>query len=492
MLERLGYHSGMERRAKIVATLGPASQDAGTLDRLVAAGMNVARLNFSHGTHAEYGALIQRVRACAERAGVPICIMQDLQGPKIRVGDLPSGSMELKIGDKVALTTSRSGTNGQGGIDSIPVDFAELPRFLRKGGRILLDDGNLELETTAVKKDAVQARVIVGGLLKSHKGINLPGAEIDIPGLTQKDEEDLAKGLEFGVDMVAISFVRRAEDVARVRQAISNRAPNRLDTPVIAKLERAEALENLHEILEVADGVMVARGDLGVELPPETVPIAQKQIIDAANQQGKLVITATQMLDSMILNPRPTRAEASDVANAIFDGTDAVMLSGETAVGKYPVETVTMMDAIVREAESHIRQWGHWKGSSSSALRDDAVSITRAARELAQDVNVAAITVFTSSGRTARLMSKAFPRVPILGLTPEPRTYNRMALYWGVYPILVNLSHTVDEMLASIEVTSMSMAALKPGQQVVVISGYPIGAMRPPNLVMLHTIGQQA
>lgn len=475
-----------------MATLGPASQDAGTLDRLIAAGMNVARLNFSHGTHAEYGALIQRVRAAAERAGVPICIMQDLQGPKIRVGDLPAGSVDLKIGDKVTLTTKRAGDNGQTADGSIPVDFAELPRFVRKGGRILLDDGNLELETTAVKKDAVHATVIVGGILKSHKGINIPGAEIDIPGLTHKDEEDLAKGLELGVDMVAISFVRKAEDVARVRQAISNRAPSRLDTPIIAKLERAEALENLSEILEVADGVMVARGDLGVELPPESVPIAQKQIIDAANQQGKLVITATQMLDSMILNPRPTRAEASDVANAIFDGTDAVMLSGETAVGRYPVETVKMMDAIVREAESHIRQWGHWKGSSSSGERDDALSITRAAKELAQDVNVAAITVFTSSGRTARLMSKAFPRVPILGLTPEARTYNRMALYWGVYPILVDLSHTVDEMLASIEVTTMNMAALKPGQQVVVISGYPVGAMRPPNLVMLYTVGQQA
>lgn len=474
----------MERRAKIVATLGPASQDAGTIDRLIAAGMNVARLNFSHGTHAEYGALIERVRSAALRAGAPICILQDLQGPKIRVGNLPTGSVELKGGESITLTTN--------GVAGIPVDFAELPRFVSKGGRILLDDGNLELEATQVKKDSVQATVIVGGILKSHKGINLPGAGIDIPGLTHKDEADLAKGLELGVDMVAISFVRKAEDVARVRQAISKHAPSRLDTPVIAKLERAEAIENLNEILEAADGVMVARGDLGVELPPEAVPIAQKQIIDAANQQGKLVITATQMLDSMILNPRPTRAEASDVANAIFDGTDAVMLSGETAVGKYPVETVKMMDAIVREAENHIREWGHWKGSGGAGLRDDAISITRAARELAQDVNVAAITVFTSSGRTARLMSKAFPRVPILGLTPEQHTYNRMALYWGVYPLLVNLSHTIEEMLASIELTSMSMTEMKPGQQVVVISGYPIGAMRPPNLVMLYTVGQHS
>jgi len=474
----------IERRAKIVATLGPASQDAATLKRLIAAGMNVARLNFSHGNHQEYAELITRVRASANEAHTPVCVMQDLQGPKIRVGSLPPSGLTLTRGDSVTLTTDNANGNG------IPVDFAELPRFVRKGARILLDDGRLELEATAVKKDSVQANVLIGGLLKSHKGINLPGAEIDVPGLTAKDEADLAKGLEFGVDMVAISFVRNAEDVARVRQEISRHASDRLDTPIIAKLERAEALENLNEILDVADGVMVARGDLGVELPPEMVPIAQKQIIDAANRQGKLVITATQMLDSMILNPRPTRAEASDVANAIFDGTDAVMLSGETAVGKYPVESVAMMDAIVEEAESHLKQWGHWKGSGDATLRDDAISITRAAKELAQDVNVAAITVFTQSGRTARLMSKAFPRVPIFGLTPEGRTYNRMALYWGVYPMLVNLSSHVDEMLASIEANTLKMTTLKPGQQVVVISGYPIGAMRPPNLVMLYTLGQ--
>ncbi len=477
----------MERRAKIVATLGPASQDAGTIDRLIAAGMNVTRLNFSHGTHAEYAELIQRIRSAAERAGKAICILQDLQGPKIRVGELPKEGVPLTPGQTVVLATHHAAPND----NHIPVDFPELPRFIQVGGIILLDDGNLELKATKIDTHTVETEVIVGGVLKSHKGMNLPGTSIDIPGLTAKDEQDLAKGLELGVDIIAISFVRNAADVARARQAIANLAPDKLDTPIIAKLERAEALENLHEIIEVADGVMVARGDLGVELPPEMVPIAQKQIIDAANQQRKLVITATQMLDSMIHNPRPTRAEASDVANAIFDGTDAVMLSGETAVGKYPVETVTMMDAIVRQAENHIRQWGHWKGSNLGALRDDAISITRAANELAQDVNVAAITVFTSSGRTARLMSKAFPRVPILGLTPEPRSYNRMALYWGVMPIMVDLSSTVDEMLESIEGTVMRAASLKPGQQVVLTSGYPIGAMRPPNLVMIYTLGQR-
>jgi pyruvate kinase len=474
----------MDRRAKIVATLGPASQSDMMLERLIDAGMDVARLNFSHGTHEEYKDLIKRVRAAAERANSPLCILQDLQGPKIRVGNLPASGYPLTRGETVTLSPHPE--NGA----SIPVDFPEMPRFVRRGGRILLDDGNLELEATSVTKDAIEATVVTGGLLKSHKGINLPGAELDIPGFTAKDEADLAKGLEFGVDMVAISFVRNAGDVLRVRQAISKHAPDRLDTPIIAKLERGEALENLHEIVDVAEGVMVARGDLGVELPPEAVPIAQKQIIDVANRQGKLVITATQMLDSMILNPRPTRAEASDVANAIFDGTDAVMLSGETAMGKYPVEAVAMMDAIVGEAESHLKQWGHWKGTSTSSAHDDAISITRAARELAHDVNVAAVTVITQSGRTARLMSKSFPRVPILAFTPEPRTYNRMALYSGVFPIQVPLFSNIDEMLANLEAKALSTGWVKPGQQVVVISGYPIGAMRPPNLAMLYTIGQ--
>lgn len=475
----------MERRAKIVATLGPASQDEETLKKLLAAGMNVARLNYSHGSSKSYAELIQRLRAVAARHETPLCVLQDLQGPKIRVGSLPQGGIFLDVGEEVTLTTEPD-AKGEG----IPVDFAELPQFVNKGGRILLDDGNLELEALEVKEHSVRARVVIGGQLKSQKGINLPGADLDIPGFTAKDERDLVEGLKQGVDMVAISFVRTAEDVHTARRAISKHAPDRMDTPIIAKLERAEALNNLAEIIEAADGVMVARGDLGVEMPPESVPIAQKQIIDTANREGKLVITATQMLDSMIHNPRPTRAEASDVANAIFDGTDAVMLSGETAIGSYPVESVTMMDAIIREAESHSKQWGHWKGSTGSATREDAISMTLAAREMAHDLSVAAITVFTQSGRTARLMSKTFPRVPIFGFTPEERTYNRMAMYWGVFPYLVNLSNTIEDMLASLEATTLAKTPVKPGQQVVVISGFPVGALRPPNMAMLYTIGQ--
>jgi pyruvate kinase len=334
--------------------------------------------------------------------------------------------------------------------------------------------------------------VIVGGILKSNKGINLPGSHLSIPGFTEKDEKDLRFGLTQGVDLIAISFVRSEQDVARVRQEITNFSPDHSQTPIIAKLERPEALNNLQEIIEAADGVMVARGDLGVEMPPEKVPIAQKQIIDAANRQGKIVITATQMLDSMIEKPRPSRAEASDVANAILDGTDAVMLSAETASGKYPIETLQMMNAIIIEAEKHHHEWGHWKGAAISSTGDDATSITRAARELAHDLNVAAIAVFTQTGRTAALMSKAFPRVPILAFTPVETTYRRMAIYWGVFPYLVPSADTMEEMLSHVDNAMIASTPLKSGQQVVVITGFPIGEMRPPNLALLYTIGQRS
>ena len=291
------------------------------------------------------------------------------------------------------------------------------------------------------------------------------------------------------MDAVAVSFVRQAADIARVRQAIAQMAPNKVNLPIIAKLERPEALENLHAIVHAADGVMVARGDLGVELPPQRVPIAQKEIIATANHHAKLVITATQMLDSMIHAPRPTRAEASDVANAVFDGTDAVMLSGETAIGDYPVEAVKMMDAIVREAEGQFAHWGHLAEMETSTTRDDARSLTRAARELAHERDVAAIAVFTQTGRTAVLMSKARPRVPIFAFTPEEGTYRRLSMYWGVIPQQVPFANTVENMLQHVEAALRAATPIEAGQQVVLISGFPVGAMRPPNFALLHTVG---
>lgn len=474
------------KRTKIVATIGPASQDENTLIQLFQVGVDVVRLNFSHGTHEQHANTIRKIRKTAHRLGKPIAIMQDLQGPKIRTGNL-SEPIQISKGDLVILTTAVTPAEGL-----IPIDYPGLHKLLQPGSRILLDDGNLELVVNRVAGKNIETTVSHGGLLKSDKGINLPGTNLDIPGFTAKDEEDLKFGLEQGVDFVAISFVRTAQDVARVRQAIQQFCKTTTNIPIIAKLERPEALENLEEILEIADGLMVARGDLGVELSPELVPIAQKQIIEAANRNRKVVITATQMLDSMIHHPRPTRAEATDVANAIFDGTDAVMLSGETAVGEYPVITVEMMRDIILQSEEHLTDWGRWHGSKVGTHEDDAISITNAAKELAHDLNVAAIVVFTQSGRTALLMSKSNPRVPILGFTPNEDTYRKMALYWGVYPHLTQFSNSFEEMLAHVESAMIASTPIKPGQQVVVISGFPVGAMRLPNLALLYTVGQKS
>ncbi|HVN52812.1 MAG TPA: pyruvate kinase [Anaerolineaceae bacterium] len=482
----------MRRYAKIVATLGPSCQDNTILEKLVKAGLDVARLNFSHGLQSEHAERIATLRKLSDKYRKPIPIMQDLQGPKIRVGQIPDEPIQLTPGQTViiSIVPGEARSHPASPIEPviIPTDFKELPECVKQGMHILLDDGQLEMEVLSVEDGRVKARVILGGPLTSHKGVNLPGAQIPIPGFTEKDREDLAFGLQQSVDMVAISFVRTAEDLVTVRNFIRENAPEKIDIPLVAKLERPEALKNLDEILKVTNGVMVARGDLGVEMPPATVPIAQKTIINAANRAGKFVITATQMLDSMIHNPRPTRAEASDVANAIFDGTDAVMLSGETAAGKYPVESVTMMDAIVREAEDHFSEWGKSEGFIEDNSEDDAVAITRAAKELAHDRNVAAIAVFTITGRTALLMSKARPQVPILGLTPEVKVYQKMGIYWGLIPRMVPFASTFEEMIKTVEDALRRDSIVQVGQQFVLISGYPIGAFRHPNLAMLYTL----
>jgi len=477
----------MERRTKIVATLGPASQDEHTITELIQAGMNVARLNFSHGSYADHAQRIDRVRRISNQLGTPVTILQDLQGPKIRTGEIAGGSVQIYPGQTLILTTQPVIVDQK----QVSVDYPGLPASVKPGSRILLDDGNLELVVTSVTGERMETRVSLGGILKSHKGVNLPGSLLDIPGFTPKDEADLAFGLEQGVDVVAMSFVRSAKDVESVRSAIARLAPEKSWTPVISKLERPEALDNLEEIVKASDGVMVARGDLGVEMLPETVPIAQKEIIEQANCHARVVITATQMLDSMIHSPRPTRAEASDVANAIFDGSDAVMLSGETAAGEYPVQSVNMMHKIICQAEAHLSAWGHWKGACTfESDQDDAYFMTLAARELAHDRNVAAISVFTKSGRTALLMSKTRPRVPILAFTPESETYHRMGLYWGVQPHLVPQADTIEDMLKAVEIAMVTSSSVEPGQQVVLICGFPVKEIRPTNLALLYTVGR--
>jgi len=480
----------MERRAKIVATIGPASQERAMLRQLFLAGMDVARLNFSHGSHEVHRTVFNTLRELAAETGLPITIMQDIQGPKIRIGELLGGKVQLETGQFLTLTTrALTGT-----AEKVSVDFKGLPELVKPGNRILIDDGNLELMVVEPcpggLRDECLTRVTLGGDLKPHKGVNLPGLHLDIPALTEKDESDLAFGLELGVDALAVSFVRRAEDLQLVHRMIERHASRHTPPLVIAKLERPEALDNLEGILQEAEGVMVARGDLGVEMAPEMVPIAQKRIIEQANQRGKVVITATQMLESMIHQPRPTRAEANDVANAIFDGTDAVMLSGETAVGSYPVQAVSMMSAIVVQAEEHMRQWGRWGGNVvADNPDDDTYYITRAATELARDRNVAGLASFTETGRTARLLSKERAGVPIWGCTPNEDTYWRLNIFWGVEPIRMPLVDTIDGLLQSFDQVLQEKHALKTGQQVVLTFGYPIRRQCPTNMAYLHTIG---
>ena len=481
----------MERRAKIVATIGPASQDEAIIEKLIKAGMNVCRVNFSHGTHEDHAKRIASIRRVAAGLGVSVAILQDLQGPKLRVGVLPA-PLQLELDELVSLYCQEDDAPGNNPKE-IPVSFPELFESVHAGDRLLLDDGRLVLVVVSLKGRTILARVVVGGILTSNKGINLPGIRLRIPGFTEKDEVDLAFGLKQGVDAVAISFVRSVQDVIHVRHAIKRLLPGN-DQPrpmLIAKLERPEALDDLENILDAVDGVMVARGDLGVEMPPERVPIMQKRIISAANAKAKLVITATQMLESMIVNPLPTRAEASDVANAIFDGTDAIMLSGETAAGKYPVEAVAIMDRIAREAESHFREWGKSLRKDEDGLGEtDAAAMARAAYAIARDRDVAGIAVFTIHGSTAWLMSKVRAQVPVIAFTTDHNTYQRMSFLWGIQPRMIHFAETLEDMIEHVDNALLESNNFRPGEQVVIICGFPVGALRNPNMALLHTIGE--
>jgi pyruvate kinase len=475
----------MENRAKIIATIGPASSDKATIKKLMQAGMDVARINFSHGSHQEHAQVIKNLREGAQQLNRPVTILQDLSGPKIRTGEMASGPIELVEGKKLILTTE----NHPGTQEMVQVNFAGLPQSVEPGGRILLDDGRLELVVKAVDDNQVTTEVVQGGTLKEHKGVNLPGAHLDIKALTEKDISDLEFGLARDVDVLALSFVRSADDIQALREKIVQIKPEQGSIPIIAKLEHPDAIRNLHEIIQASDGVMVARGDLGIEMPPESVPIEQKHIVSTANKHLSYVIIATQMLDSMISNPRPTRAEASDVANAVLDGSDAVMLSGETAVGKFPVKTVEMMASIIQQSERHSDQWGRLSPDfTKDTTHDDAVAITRAARELAHDRSVAAIAVFTRSGRTARLMSKARPCVPILAFTPEIRTYRYLAMLWGTTPYLIPQAGSIEEMIGHVDKAVIEGTPVTAGQEIVLIAGFPIHKMVPPNLALLHTV----
>jgi pyruvate kinase len=472
-------------RARIIATIGPASNNEETILAMIQAGMDVARLNFSHGTHDDHARSIRIIRQVADRMRRPIAVLQDLQGVKIRTGALRLHQALLREGQSFTLTARDVPGDGQ----EVSFTWAPLPQNVRADDLLLLDDGRIRLRVDRVRDMDIFTRVEQGGTLMPHKGINLPGVRLSVSSLTEKDKQDLEFGLEQDVDAVAISFVRKPEDVAEVREFITRIDPAKAGLPLIAKLERREAVEQLDAILDAADGVMVARGDLGVETSLQDVPIIQKQIIQSANQKSKLVITATQMLESMIVNPQPTRAEASDVANAVFDGSDAVMLSGETAVGAHPVETIRMMSTILLEAEEHLEEWGRWKGYVSVDPKDHPTALAHVAAELAMDRKVAAVAVFTQLGRSARLMSKARPRAPILAFTPNLATYRRLAMFWGVIPSLVPEADSVEKMVAHVETALLESGPIHPGEQVILVSSLPMALHGPPNFLLLHTVG---
>jgi pyruvate kinase len=475
----------MKRRAKIIATIGPATQSQDKLNALMEAGMDAARLNMSHGEHETHRQVFNRIRQMSQERGRPMAILLDLQGPKIRTGQMKEGeSVCLATGSRVALT----GESVLGTAEKIRVSYPFLSQDLSRGDTVLLDDGRLELEVLEVGDDEVLTEVINGGEISSSKGVNFPGVQLSVPSLSSKDLEDLQFGIDLGVDAIALSFVRSGQDILELRDAIEGCGPRCEHIPVIAKLERPEALEYLEEIFDEADGVMIARGDLGVEIPPERLPSLQKRIIQMAITKRRTVITATQMLDSMMHNPRPTRAEATDIANAIFDGSDALMLSGETAIGDYPIQAVRTMERIIVDAESHAADWGIRPMREEFDIHDDAVATTLAARELAHDRGVEAIAVFTRSGRTAKYMSNTRPEVPILAFTPDKDTYHQTSLLWGVESYLVPMSRSVEEMIDHVEDTLVSMGKIPAGRRVVIVASYPVGAMGPTNFTLLHAI----
>jgi pyruvate kinase len=464
-------------RTKIVCTIGPASRSPDSLERLIQAGMDVARLNFSHGTHEEHAAVMEAIRGIAGRLRRPVAILQDLAGIKIRVGGIAGGSARLEPGTTFSLTSRLV----PGDAREVSVSFPDLARSVRPGDALLLSDGGIELRAEEVRGEDIRCIVVSGGELSPHQGISLPHRTVAAPGLTAKDREDLAFGASRGVDYVALSFVRTADDVREARTFLSeHRAPA---IPLIAKIEKHEALSGIDDILAASDGLMVARGDLGIETPLEHVPLLQKMLIEKSNRAGKPVITATQMLLSMVESPRPTRAEVADVANAILDGTDAVMLSEETAAGRHPVEAVATMKRIAEDTESAFpfEQWmRRFEDRSLQSLPD---AVAGAACELAEHIGAAAIIAWTASGATARLVARHRPRRPILALSPRSDTARRLALVWGVLPLVAEEGTDTDVMLARAPAIAMAHGLLRPGEKAVITAGIPMGVSGATNLI---------
>ena len=471
-------------RTKIVCTLGPVSDDEATIRAFVEAGMAVARINFSHGTHDDQARRIELVRRVARDAGRPVAILADLQGPKLRVGLLPAEGVPLVEGETVILAGQPSTT----GVDLIPLPHPEVLRDVQPGDRMLLDDGLLELRVLDSDGERVRAIVVTGGVLTSRKGLSLPHTSLQMPSITDKDRADSIFGVEQQVDYFGLSFVRRSDDVSHLRAWLRELGA---ETPIIAKIEKPEALGCIDEILDVSDGLMVARGDLGVEAPAEVVPIAQKRIIRACNLAGKPVITATQMLDSMMRNPRPTRAEASDVANAILDGSDAIMLSGETAVGRYPVKSVQTMARIAEVTERSMPYADWLQRARHTGSIDVTDAIGHVAGEIAADLKVKAIITSTISGATARRVAMHRPVTCILAPSPSQITCRQLALVWGVQPLLVEQFTNTDTMIATAVEAAKARGLVEDGDLVIITAGVPMGGQGLTNMLKVHRVGEE-
>jgi len=476
------------RRAKIVCTIGPVTSSEKQLEALITAGMDVARLNFSHGDHASHGEVIKRIRKVSKKLKREVSILQDLQGIKIRVGRLKGEKVKLEKG--AGLTILKGDEEGDG--KRIFIDYPWLIDDAKVGDFILLDDGLMKLEVTKKDKNYLGATVIEGGILKEHKGVNLPHMKISAPFFTEKDKKDLEFGITMDVDYVALSFVRTSTDIKSVKKWLSKRGAQ---IPLIAKIEKEEAIHNIDGILEEVDGIMVARGDLGVEMPLEEVPMFQKMLIEKANTKGRIVITATQMLESMTQHSRPTRAESTDVANAVIDGTDALMLSGETSAGKYPIEAVRVMDRIISYTETAIPKQSAAHTRQTDILKLEGFelpgAIAHAASRAAEETGARWIVAFTKSGFTARLISKFRPTTPIVALSPDERVVRQMPIYWGVIPYMVRHMENTDELVNEVESALVRSGYAKPGDRIVIVASLPPSISGKTNFMKIHEIAQK-
>jgi pyruvate kinase len=466
------------KKTKIICTIGPSSESPHILENLIKAGMDVARLNFSHGTKEDHLDKIRLIRHLSKETGKPVAILQDLGGPKIRIGPLPKEGITLKPGSSFILT----GRAVEGTEESVSTSYPDLAGEVKPGDRILLADGIMELSVKEIKGKDIVCQVITGGILTSHKGINLPDGTIKVPSLTQKDKEDLLFGIEHGVDYVALSFVRDENDILNIKKIINS---SNSSIPVIAKIEKHEAIKNIDRIIEVSDGIMVARGDLGVEIPLEDVPLIQKTIIRKANLSGKPVVTATQMLRSMVNSPRPTRAEATDVANAVLDGTDALMLSEETATGNYPVEALKFMVRIVEKAE---KSYPHSKYLELIPKEGIEESVAHASCVLADHLMASAIIATTRSGNTARLISRFRPQSPVIALSPDPSAVNQLTINWGCYPKLIEMPDSTDDMLDIAVSQALSTGYVKKGDIAVITAGHPVWVSGTTNMLRVKRL----